>query len=380
MRRTLFALLTALCCLSSLHAQRVAIDRNKVLDLFQDQQFDEAISYLSADLSSDSSNLQRLGFLGYAYFMTEDYKTAENFYHRLFLIDSTNITANQYLFIMNENLHPNTAQQFGFRLISLQPGKAAYYRQMADLLRRKNKKDSAYLYYNHAYLIGSGDAKNALSLADMLIEKKQFKRADSILGAGLLKDSLSIPYLKMRVKSAYEANNYADVLIPGEKLLQLEDLSVKPLTQLIISYYNLKRYQDCIRVCEWMASNDLNAEAVYYYEAMAYARMKNYIKSNELLEICLNMAKSPNSEMYYYNLGQNYEAIRQYKKAVSYYDTAFYLFKDPLMNYKAGIICDTRLKNSKAANQYFTKYLARAKPRSADEIKAYEYVKSRWKR
>ena len=82
--------------------------------------------------------------------------------------------------------------------------------------------------------------------------------------------------------------------------------------------------------------------------------------------------------MYYYNLGQNYEAIGQYKKAVSYYDTAFYLYKDPLMNYNAGIISETQLKDPKVAKQYFTRSLANAKPKNSDELKAYEYVKSRW--
>lgn len=380
MTRVLFTVFISICCIPALNAQYIPVDKNKVLDLFQNQQFDEAISYLTTDLSKDSGNLQRLGFLGYAYYMNEDYMTAEKFYRRMFLIDTTNITANQYLFNINENAHPGVAQQFGLRLISLQPGKATHYRLVADLLRRKNEKDSALLYYNQAYSIGSGDYKNAIGLADMLIERKQFIRADSILEAGLRKDSLSIPYLKLRVKSAYEANDYSKALIPGEKLLRLEDFSLKPLTQLVLSYYALKRYQDCIRVCELMISNDLNSEAVYYYEAMSYAKLKNFARSNELLGICLSMTKSGTAEMYYYTLGQNHEAIKQYKRAVSYYDTAFYLFKDPVMNYNAGIICETQLKNPKAADQYFIKYLAEAKPRNADEIKAYEYVRSRWKK
>lgn len=380
MTRILFTLLIGIYCMPSLKAQQVSVDKNKVLDFFQNQQFDEAISYLATGLSSDSGNLQRLGFLGYAYYMSEDYITAEKFYRKMFVIDTTNITANQYLFNINENEHPGIAQQFGFRLISLQPGKAMYYRLMADLLRRKNEKDSALLYYNQAYQINSGDYRNAIGLADMLIEKKQFRRADSILETGLGKDSLSIPYLKLCVKSAYEANDYPRALIPGEKLLHLQDVSLRPMTQLSLSYYNLKRYQDCIRVCELMKSNDINSEAVNYYEAMSYAKLKDFARSNELLEACLNMTRSETAEMYYYALGQNHEAIRKYKKAVSYYDTAFYLFKNPVMNYNAGIIWETQLKNPKTADQYFIKYLANAKPKDASEIKAYEYIKSRWKK
>lgn len=378
MSRIVFSILMFVFYIPYAYTQQVAVDKNKVLDLFQNQQFEEAISYLSTDLGNDSGNLQRLGFLGYAYYMNDDYRSAENFYRKMFMIDTANITAMMYIVNINQNTHPDVAQQFGFRLISMQPDKASNYRLMADLLKMKGEKDSALIYYNQAYRSGAGDYKNVTGLADMLIEKKQFQRADSILEGGLVKDSISIPYLRLRVKSAYEASDYQSALIPGEKLLRHKDFTVKTSTQLILSYYNLKRYEDCIRVCEFIIFNGLDIEAVYYYEAKSYAKLKNFAKSNELLEICLNKTKSPTAEMYYYNLGQNYEAVRQYKKAVPYYDTAFYLFKDPIMNYNSGIILETELKNPKAAKSYFIKYLAKAKPRTADEIKAYEYVRSRW--
>ena len=82
--------------------------------------------------------------------------------------------------------------------------------------------------------------------------------------------------------------------------------------------------------------------------------------------------------MYYYNLALNYESLKQYKKAVANYDTAYYLFKNPVMNYNSGRICETDLKNTPLAKKYYTAYLAKANPVEADEKKAYEYVKARW--
>jgi len=137
-------------------------------------------------------------------------------------------------------------------------------------------------------------------------------------------------------------------------------------------------YSDCIRVCDYMLQNQLEIESVYYYEARSYAKLKDFAKSNELLQTCLTKAISKTAEMYYYNLGENYEATHQFTEAVKQYDSAYYLFKDPLMKYYAGRIYETNLNNEKLAGKYYKQYLQFAKPESADEKKAYQYVKTRW--
>jgi len=55
------------------------------------------------------------------------------------------------------------------------------------------------------------------------------------------------------------------------------------LTQIVLSYYNLEMYNDCIRVCEYMLHSDLDIEAIYYYEAKAWAKLKDFAKSNEII-------------------------------------------------------------------------------------------------
>ena len=160
--------------------------------------------------------------------------------------------------------------------------------------------------------------------------------------------------------------------------MRLDEPSLSALTQIVLSYYNLEMYNDCIRVCEYMLHSDLDIEAIYYYEAKAWAKLKDFAKSNELLQTCLAKAISKTAEMYYYNLGENQEALKQFKKAVSQYDTAYYLFKNPVMKYNCGRIYESNLKNEKLAQKYYTAYLALAKPQSPNEKKAYEYVRERW--
>jgi tetratricopeptide (TPR) repeat protein len=378
MRKFILSYSISLLCLFHSHAQTVVVDKVKVMEYLQNQQFEEATGYLMPILAGDSANPQVLNFLGFACYMNENITDAKKYYQRMISIDSNNISANQYLAIINYNSNPVLAQSFMHRLITVQPAKAGWWRNMAELYKKTNQKDSALLYYNRAYEISPNDYKNATGLADILIEKKNYSRADSIMDNSLAKDSLNIPCLKLRIRSAYEAKDYQHTLLPGEKLIRLEEISLSALTQLALSYYNLKMYTDCIRVCDFMMHNDLDIESIYYYEAKSYAKLKDFNRSNELLQTCLTKAISKTAELYYYTLGENYEVINQFTTAIKQYDSAYYLFKDPLMKYYAGRIYESNLKNEKLARKYYMQYLQLAKPQSADEKKAYAYIKSKY--
>lgn len=378
MRKTFVACILSMFGAFTVIAQPSTFDKNKVLDLFQEQQYEEAVSYLQPVIGSDSANAQALRLLSYAYYVNEDIPRAQQCYWKLFALDSNNITANHYLATIYYNREPDIAMNFLARLVRLQPDKAQYYRGLGELLSRAKMKDSALLYLNQAYALAPGDYKNLVALAETLIDIKNYAKADSLLEVGLARDSLNISVLKSRIRSAYEAKDYKSISVPGERLIRLQEVSLNTLTKVVLGYYNLQQYEDCIRVCEYMLSMELHVEAVYYYEAKAWAKLKDYKKSNELLEICLDKAISKNAEMYYFDLGQNHEATRQFKKAVAAYDTAFYLFKAPLALYNCGRIYEAELKNETLARQYYTRYLALARPQAPDEKRAYAYVKERW--
>jgi tetratricopeptide (TPR) repeat protein len=378
MMKTLFFFLTAVFFFINCAAQNASFNKNQVLAYFQEQEYEEAITYTQPLLAADSSNIELLGFLGYANYMNDNMKAAQTYYQKIFLLDSNNLTAIRYLATIYSNDDLEQARMYIRRLINLQPAKPLFYRNMADVLDRQNKKDSALFYYDKAYMLAPQDYRNHTGLLDVLLDKKLYFRADSILTAGLLKDSLHVDYLKLRIRQAYETNAYKQVLLPGERLIRLKETPLNALTQLILSCYNLKQYPDCIRVCEYMRSNNIDIEAVYYYEALAWAKLKEFSRSNELLKLCLEKAISKSAEMYFYHLGQNYESLKQYNKAISHYDTAYYLFKDPIMNYNIAGIYEVQLKNSVMARKYYTRYLQSAKPVTAEEKKAYEYVKEKW--
>ena len=353
-------------------------DKEKITAFFQNQQFEDAIAYLNPFYIQDSGNIQLLSDLGYAHYMNDEKNQARFYFLKLLNRDPYNVSANQYLanICVSEN-KMDSAKIFGLRLIQLSPARASYYRFLGNIYKKTDATDSTISYYQEAYSLAPADPKNILALAEVLINNNNYQQADSILDLAVEKDSLNPGFLKLQIQSAYESKNYSGIISPGEKLIGLWELNIPVLTKLVYAYFTLNRFSDCIRVCELMDSNHLAGETTYYYEAKSWARLNNLVLSNFFLEKSLSISIAKTSELYYYTLAQNNELLKNYQLAISEYDTAYYLFKYPLMLYHCGRLYDVFLKNPKKAKWYYLKYLRLAHPANAEEKRLIRVVQER---
>jgi tetratricopeptide (TPR) repeat protein len=87
------------------------------MDLFQNQQFDEAVVYLSRVLQADSDNLIVLDYTGYAYFMNDNAGAAVTCFQRMLNVDSNSVTALHYLVLLQENSDAGVALDHALRLV-----------------------------------------------------------------------------------------------------------------------------------------------------------------------------------------------------------------------------------------------------------------------
>ena len=363
-----------------LTARTALYDRVAVLNYIQNQEYEEAITYLAPILKTDSGNSGLLGYAGYAYFMDEDYRAAGDCYRRLLTIDSNNIPALHYLLLIDMNDHPADALGYANRLVRLQYDRASWWRMLGELLARTNQRDSAMICYDQAYALAPRDVRTIAGLADLLMGSKAFDRVDTMLDAAMALDSLNPTLNKLAVRSAYLSQHFARAIEPGERLVRADEPSLQALTWLALSYYDLKAYPDCIRVCEHMLGLGLTQELVYYYELRAWAKLAQYRTSDSLLRIALSIAIAPTAEWYYDDLAANHELLHEHREAVANYDTAYYLFRDPTVLYTCGRICETELHDLAKARRYYLHYLAVAQPKTEGEREAVAYVRRRWGR
>src|ERR1700722_6663834 len=99
------------------------VDKEKIMDLFQDQQFEEAVNYLSPVLKADSSNVPVLSYAGYAYYMQDNEQAAIACYRRMLAVDSNSITGLHYLVLLLQGTDDVAALNDALRLVQLQPAK-----------------------------------------------------------------------------------------------------------------------------------------------------------------------------------------------------------------------------------------------------------------
>jgi tetratricopeptide (TPR) repeat protein len=361
-----------------LTAKSSLYDRVAVLNYLQNQEYDDAVAYLAPILKADSGNAALLGYAGYAYYETEDYRAAGACYRRLLAMDSVNIPALHYLLLISMNDYPAESLEYARRLVQLQKGRAPWWRMQGEIYARMNARDSALVYFDKAYALAPTDLRTIAGLADVLMTSKNFDRVDTIVDQALERDSLNPTLNKLAVRSAYLSQRYVRAIVPGERLVRSDDPSGQALTSLALSYYNLKAYPDCIRVCEHMMDLGLTDQAVYYYESRAWTKLGQYRTSDSLLRIALKMSIEPTTEWYYFDLAANHDALRECREAVANYDTAYYLFRDPTVLYTCGRICETEIHDLARARKYYLRYLAVAQPKTKEEREAVEYVRRRW--
>jgi tetratricopeptide (TPR) repeat protein len=357
--------------------QPMVADKNRVMDYFRDQEFEEAINYLVPALGRDSSNITVLGYLGYAYYMSDHMSQSEICYRRVLKLDSNDIPALHYLEILDHQDAPEIALEFATRLAVLQPEKSLWWRTRGELFRRLRRPDSALASLSRAYYISPLEPKNAAAMADLLIDNKDLTLADSILDAGLDRDSLNFSLLKLRIRAAYLAKDYVSVLVPGERIMRMNLPDISSQSWLALSYYNLKNYPDCIRACDFLLDAGYALESIFYYKSRALAKLQRFTESNQLLDTCLHLAISAKAEWYFNDIGDNKESTREYRSAIASYDTSYYLFKNPLALYNCGRIAESELKDEVLAKKYYRRYLTVANPQTPEEKKVMTYVRSR---
>ncbi len=346
--------------------------------LFQNQEYDKAVIYLETNTPPAGRDVHYLADLGYAYFMNEQYRPAIVTYQSVCLLEPLHKQANLYLAQAYSLLDkPDSALIYYRHLIDISPDNYRYWQKAGSIYQQWADYDTAMFYLGKSYTLNPASGKLLVQYANLLIRQKLQEKADSLVEIFLSKDSANQDVITKRIDMSFKKGDNKKVISWGEKLWKDSADLVIPYINLAYGYLNSDSTIKCISLCHWLIAKNKANESVLYCAALAHSRRKNYSESNKLLDECLKMSIQKEAITYFELKGDNYEEMKQYQKAISYYDTAYYIFQPPASLYYTGRIYDKYLKNKTKATYYYRQYLAKNKtPRNSGELQIIEYIRA----
>ncbi len=331
-----------------------AYDKVFVAKCLEEQSYSTLLD-IAGQINENEYDNYLLNAFGYAAFQSSLFGKSASFYLKSFDKDSSNIQANLYLgLIKKQQKKSNEALPFFQRLIVLKPGQARFYKLAGDCFSATRQTDSAIVYFGNAFQLANIDVGIAYQYAELLYEKKYFAEVDRVVQTVMTVDSNNPSILGIAIRSAYQQKKYKEVLPLASKVqaLNLGESAYASLMFGVFASLQLKDYQQSLIYSTYLMESGSESEQVYYYAAKAYAGLKKYEQSNELLKKCLELAISTQVEQYYIDMADNEEHLNNYAKAQRHYDTARYMFGNSVVLYRKALAYDAAKQSDKAKKAY----------------------------
>ncbi|GAB3425132.1 tetratricopeptide repeat protein [Niabella aquatica] len=342
----------------------------------QIQEYTKAISWLKK-ADPGGYNKEYLLNLGYCYYMNGDSKHALAVYQKLHEKEPDNLQANLYPGIIYQKMRKyGYALPFYQKLTLVQPDQYKYWLYAASMFSALEMNDSAFAYTEKAYQLNPRAPDAVLRYSSRLILQKQRDNAIAVINNFLKTDSTNAEVIARKINYSARNAQYKEVIFWGERLLK--DSATEPLayTDLAYAYLNTKQIDKCLAFCEWMEVNNMKNESLTYCAAQCHAQKKNYVTSNLLLDECLQQNLISTAVIYFRSKADNYEATKEYKKAIAQYDSSYYIFNHPTDLYYKARIYDIYLKNKIQASVFYKKYIAeKQKPEDPAEEQLFKYIR-----
>ncbi|MFA6151131.1 MAG: hypothetical protein WC716_07420 [Chitinophagaceae bacterium] len=339
-----------LCCSSAAYAY----DKVFVARCLEEQSYSTLLD-IAGQINENEYDNFLLNALGYAAFQSSLYEKSASFYHKSFDKDTNNIQANLYIgLIKKQQKKFDEGLPYFQRLIGLKPGQPRFYKLAGDCFSATRRTDSAIVYLGNAFQLANNDLGIAHQYAELLYERKYFTEVDRVVQTVMTVDSNNPSILGIAIRSAYQQKKYKEVLPLATKVqaLNLGESAYASLMFGVFASLQLKDYQQSLTFSTYLMESGSESEQVYYYAAKAYAGMKSYAQSNELLKKCLELAISKQAEQYYIEMADNEEHLNNYTKAQRHYDTARYMFGSNVVLYRKALAYDAAKQGDKAKKAY----------------------------
>ena len=342
-----------------------------LLDYYQDQRFAEALALLKKVYPEPVNGFKTLGKLAYTSQMAGNLPDAENYYQRMYLLDSNNKAVLFNLGSINLRRGNNIKAEIYYKVLSQRDTTNFFvYKQLGKIAADKADIPALGMYLQKANKLNPAEADVASDLSDMYVGLKQYAQAENVLNAAISQDADNVVLLQSFLKLAYSQNKYTEVENTCLKLINLGVNSAYVLTKLEAAYYNLKLYACCVETFAEIPAIS-QSETSYYIAALAYKALKDQQSAIANLKKAIEAGISPNITDYYAEMADSYGVNKNYRSAMTAYQKSLQFHPKTIIYYLMATMYDSDLKNKKLALKYYKKFISGKLNASQQKYVAY---------
>lgn len=357
---SLFALILPLFALAQ--------DRSQISQWLQEGNWDAVVSAAQANPDTDFFLLQSAG---YASYQLGDKAQSEEYFSRLLASDSNNRQALYYsAAILKADENYAEAIPLLRRLCGIKADVSQYQVMLADCYSESEEYVAAAKHLKIARTLSPSSIPVANKLANAFIRLKAYDSATNLLNSAMNEHPRQPVLISTAINLAYTRKQYARASALTDSLIRTGKLRYESLITGLYSDISLPNYAHAVELGNIIMAMDVETEEVMYYTALAYQHLKRWDEADTLLRKCVRRVLKPNLEAYYLGLAEGAAVKKDWTRCKAYYDTAYYLFKNPVTLYRKGLALQSSGKNEEA-KQAYKRYLSLPIARQDTAISKY---------
>lgn len=357
-------------------AQNTEANNLLILELLQNQRYDEAAATLTNMFPEPITDKKVLSRFGYSLRMAGRLSEAEKYYQRILDKEPSEISALFSMAGINQRKgNFLKAKDYYKQILAIDSTNFSVYKQLSDMIESSEGLMYATIYLQKANNLNKADGDIAYSYAKVLKDLKQYDKAEIVLDEAIKADSSNLVLLRGKAELAFAMKDWKVVIDICSVIISEGDRSAGILKMLGEAFYYVGKFQQAIDILEGMAANDMKTETTLYFIAMSYKNLKNYTKAAEYLEKTIAESVSPNTAGYYAQIGDVMEKNKQIRKSLEAYQKSLFFENKPLTLYTIASIYDQKMKEFKSALSYYRRYINSSPP--AEQKVYIDYSKFR---
>lgn len=355
------------------YCQEIALDKEKLLELYQTQRYAEAATYLATIYPPETNDVKALTQIAYCNMMAGKLVDAEKNYQKINELQPQQIPILFSLANINSRRgNTKNAADYLQQVVKLDSNNFNAFKRLADYT------DSAALklqYLEKANRLNATEADVAFDLARAYRNEKRYQRSYDVLKTAISADTSNLILQQALLPVANFLSKYNEVIIAGEKLMK-NGADANVIVDVAKAYFFLKNYKKAISLYQMLEKKSMQNEGTLYFTSLSYRELKNYEMAAVYAKRTIEEGISPNTSAYYNVLGGIYDEKQQLTQAINAYKKGLTYSANKNIQYRLGLLYDLKLKQTKSAQIYYNQFL-KNKGLNEEDRAQVDYIKAR---